>query len=61
MLSDLSVEGYDLAKLVNLVTPVPIGKWKQFADQQWFRTIEEKVDEQIAEYFKGESYLVSNI
>lgn len=53
MLSTLSFESYDLPRLVGLVSPVLTGKWKQFADQQWFSAIEEKVDEQVREYFNS--------
>lgn len=49
----LSFDRYDLAKLVDLVTPVDIGKWERFADHQWFSTIEEDVDEKINQYFNS--------
>ena len=51
MFSVLSFESYDLPRLVSLVDPVLTGKWTQFADQQWFSAIEEKVDQQIRGYF----------
>jgi hypothetical protein len=50
VLSALSVESYDLAKLSGLVSPVPTGTWKRFADHQWFEAIEEKVDNTINDY-----------
>lgn len=48
--SALSVESYDLAKLGGLVSPVATGTWKRFADHQWFKAIEEKVDNTINDY-----------
>ena len=50
VLSALSVEHYDLAKLSGLVGQVATGAWTRFADHQWFKAIEEKVDNTINDY-----------
>ncbi|MGI0014112.1 MAG: sulfotransferase [Nitrososphaera sp.] len=50
VLSGLSVESYDLAKLGGMVSPVATGTWKRLADDQWFKAIEERVDNTINDY-----------
>jgi hypothetical protein len=52
MLSAVEVDDYDLDTLVGLVSPVPMGKWKECADESWFAAIETRVETTIAAYFR---------
>lgn len=51
MLANLLIDEFDLKKLVSLVEPVPINRWTQYADDDWFKLIERKVDETFANHF----------
>jgi hypothetical protein len=47
--SSLAVAEYDPSPLLPLVRPVAVGKWRSYAADEWFVSIEERVDETFAE------------
>lgn len=51
MLATCLIDEFDLEKLVSLIKPMPINKWTQYANDDWFKAIERKVDETFANYF----------
>jgi hypothetical protein len=53
MFSALAVQGYDLEALVPLVSPVPLGKWRQHADHEWFSSVEARVDATFERFASG--------
>jgi hypothetical protein len=53
MFSVLGVEGQNIDQVAALVSPVALGKWRQYADDAWFAAIESKVDAVMASYSVG--------
>jgi hypothetical protein len=52
LMAAAGVERYDLERLNKLVTPQPSGKWRQWADQQWFADREARCEEVLDAYFR---------
>jgi hypothetical protein len=52
LMSVARVEGADLPRLVSLVTPQPTGKWRVYADADWFAAREARCEEILANYFR---------
>jgi hypothetical protein len=46
----LAVTDYELSGLLPLVSPVTLGKWRSYAADEWFATIEERVDQTFEDY-----------
>jgi sulfotransferase family protein len=44
----------DPDRLATLVTDVPLGRWRQFADDSWFRAHEAACEDVLAEFFRGQ-------
>lgn len=53
MLTAVGVRDYDLDTLAGLVSPVPMGKWKECADESWFAAIEARVETTLAAYSRA--------
>jgi hypothetical protein len=52
MLSEAGLTGAcDPARLTGLIQPQAGGKWKQFADDDWFKSVEQRVEETLSDYF----------
>jgi hypothetical protein len=50
LFTDLSISDYDLKKLVALISPVPLGKWRGYAADEWFTAIEARVEQAFEDY-----------
>jgi hypothetical protein len=50
LLTDLCVDGYDLGKLVTLVSPIRNDRWRSCADRDSFESIEARVDATLEDY-----------
>jgi hypothetical protein len=50
-LSVSRVQRYDLKKLKTLVEKPVVGKWKTYADDEWFRRHESNCETMLAEFF----------
>jgi len=48
----LAVDDIDVADVVPLVKPVKTGKWRQYADDAWFSSIESEVEGTLDDYFR---------
>lgn len=44
----------DIGRLVPLVSEAPVGRWRQFADDTWFRDHESACETVLTEFFQGE-------
>lgn len=53
LLDVAGLSGTDASSLVPLVSPVHIGKWRKYADADWFAEIEARVDTDISAYAHG--------
>jgi hypothetical protein len=49
----LAVAEQDIERLASLVSSVPLGKWRQYADDAWFTAIEKRVDAVLESYAAG--------
>jgi sulfotransferase family protein len=52
LLEAVKVERYDLAKLKSIISSPPLGKWKEYADDSWFRKHETACENVLVEFFK---------
>jgi hypothetical protein len=53
LFSTLDVQGFDLPHLTSLLSPPAVGKWREYASDAWFRTIEERCESMLAEFFQA--------
>jgi hypothetical protein len=51
MFKTLNVEAYDVESLKGLIETPELGKWKAYADDGWFGSLEETCERRIVEYF----------
>jgi hypothetical protein len=51
LLQHLEVPRFDLDKLQGLIVKPALGKWKEYADEEWFRTHESTCETVIEEFF----------
>ena len=47
------IDACHIENLLPLIQPPPFGKWKQYADDQWFRRHEERCEEVLWRFFAG--------
>jgi hypothetical protein len=47
----LGIRDYDIGKLKHLITQTPTGKWKSYADDDWFRKHETICETVLADFF----------
>jgi Sulfotransferase family len=45
------IEDYDIDVLSALVTPIPAGRWQEYADESWFRDHEEACEAVLRDFF----------
>ena len=50
LFSSLGVTDCEVGKLLPLVSPVALGKWRSYAADDWFEAIEERVDQTFQDY-----------
>lgn len=55
MMSACGIAHYDLDRLTALIVPQGAGKWRAWADQEWFAARETKVHHQLAAFFRESS------
>lgn len=53
LMTAAGVDGYDLARLVALVAPVPTGRWQTWADDGWFRAHETACEATLRAFLAG--------
>lgn len=51
LLNSLQIKGYRLNKLKSLIMKPSLNKWKQYADEMWFKNYEAQCEDTLTSYF----------